>query len=67
MVNIADGILASGVKWFYLDPIIIDQPTGNSNRDTRRVHVDSDLFAKVIQGAYVVATGTKTTAADLNI
>uniref|UniRef100_A0A7S4DXZ9 Glycosyltransferase 61 catalytic domain-containing protein n=1 Tax=Lotharella globosa TaxID=91324 RepID=A0A7S4DXZ9_9EUKA len=56
MINIADGIMASGVRWFYYDPLYIDQPTGDSVRDTRRVHVDKDEFTRVIAGAYALAT-----------
>jgi len=55
MVNIADGVMAAGVRWFYLDPEFIDQPNGDSNRQTARVHVDAEKLAKVILGAHRLA------------
>jgi len=57
LINIADGIMAAGVHWFYYDPLYIDQPTGDSNRDTKRVHVDIKDFTRVIAGAHALATG----------
>jgi len=60
MVNIADGIQAAGVRWFYYDPLTIDFPSGDSNRATTRVHVNVEHFSKVLLGAYAVATGRNT-------
>mmetsp|Transcript_4502 Transcript_4502/g.8190 ORF Transcript_4502/g.8190 Transcript_4502/m.8190 type:complete len:569 (+) Transcript_4502:258-1964(+) len=57
MVNIADGVMAAGVRWFYFDPEYIDQPSGDSNRATTRVHVDAEKLAKVILGAHRLACG----------
>eukprot|EP00468_Gymnochlora_sp_CCMP2014_P001301 CAMPEP_0167741452 /NCGR_PEP_ID=MMETSP0110_2-20121227/866_1 /TAXON_ID=629695 /ORGANISM="Gymnochlora sp., Strain CCMP2014" /LENGTH=449 /DNA_ID=CAMNT_0007625509 /DNA_START=330 /DNA_END=1679 /DNA_ORIENTATION=+ len=56
MVNIADGLMASGIKWFYYDAVYIDQPTGDSNRDTAHVHVNGDELANIVQGAHRLAT-----------
>uniref|UniRef100_A0A7S0DQ71 Glycosyltransferase 61 catalytic domain-containing protein n=1 Tax=Amorphochlora amoebiformis TaxID=1561963 RepID=A0A7S0DQ71_9EUKA len=56
MVNIADRLLATGIRWRYLDPEYIDQPTGDSMRATARVHVDSRLLASVALAANKEAT-----------
>eukprot|EP00471_Norrisiella_sphaerica_P013012 CAMPEP_0184495698 /NCGR_PEP_ID=MMETSP0113_2-20130426/32081_1 /TAXON_ID=91329 /ORGANISM="Norrisiella sphaerica, Strain BC52" /LENGTH=440 /DNA_ID=CAMNT_0026882001 /DNA_START=450 /DNA_END=1772 /DNA_ORIENTATION=+ len=57
MVNIADGIAAAGVHWYYYDPLTLDFPNGDCNRATTRVYVDVQRFSKVLSGAYAVATG----------
>jgi len=56
MINIADGIMASGVHWIYYDPEIIDQPSGDTNRETARVHVNGPEFAQIVKGAHALAT-----------
>jgi len=63
-INIADGIAASGVRWFYYDPLYIDQPTGDTARDTERVHVDVGEYTKLIVGAYYLATGRSRTTSE---
>ena len=56
LVNIADMISMSGVRWYYYDPTMIDQPTGDSCRDTTRLFVDSAELADIVLGAYSLAT-----------
>ncbi len=56
LVNIADTTSTSGVRWYYYDPAMIDQPTGDSCRDTTRLYVDSAELADIVLGAYSLAT-----------